>query len=155
MTEHELFLAHMRYEEETGKIFWRKARRGRQLSKEAGCLGRTHGYHLVVFNYKTYRRGRLVWFLKTGKWPEKEIDHINRNKTDDRFENLRDVTSAINTRNRGMQSNNTSGLTGIRWHRGGYEVCLDKQYLGRFLRLERAISVRQQAIEASKANGLR
>lgn len=42
---------------------------------------------------------RLAWFYVHGVWPTNEIDHINRNKSDNRIENLRDVTRTVNQRN--------------------------------------------------------
>lgn len=42
-----------------------------------------------------------------------EVDHINKNRLDNRIENLRKCTHAQNVRNRNMQSNNTSGFKGV------------------------------------------
>lgn len=36
----------------------------------------------------------------TGDWPTQEVDHINRNKTDNRWYNLRDVPRSVNQKNR-------------------------------------------------------
>jgi len=44
-------------------------------------------------------------------------DHINRNKLDNRKENLRTCSLSQNLRNRGKQSNNTSGYKGVCWHK--------------------------------------
>ena len=42
---------------------------------------------------------RLVWKWVTGKDPENTIDHINRDKGDNRFWNLRDVDHYVQNRN--------------------------------------------------------
>ena len=48
--------------------------------------------------YKFYKY-HVVWFLCTGEWPPTEIDHINRDSLDDRFENLRLAEHKENQRN--------------------------------------------------------
>lgn len=56
---------------------------------------------------------RLAWKLETGSWPTGEIDHINHDRSDNRIENLREVSSAQNKLNRLVQSNNRSGIKGV------------------------------------------
>lgn len=63
-------------------------------------LGRSHAAH------------RVIWKLVTGEEPEL-IDHINGVTTDNRFSNLRAVTSAENSRNVRRHSDNTSGVMGV------------------------------------------
>lgn len=46
-----------------------------------------------------------------------ETDHINRNKLDNRRENLRTTTRQQNSCNRVLQDNNTSGFRGVSWNR--------------------------------------
>jgi hypothetical protein len=53
----------------------------------------------------------------TGKWPELEVDHINRIRDDNRWCNLRDVSRAINAQNMPLYKNNTSGHTGVCWNK--------------------------------------
>lgn len=59
-----------------------------------------HGYLRGRFNQQYYRAHRVVWFLFYGEWPYFEIDHINRDRTDNRIHNLRDVTHKTNCNNR-------------------------------------------------------
>ena len=45
-----------------------------------------------------------------------QIDHINRNKIDNRIENLRISTPSHNCQNRDIRSNNTSGYKGVSYN---------------------------------------
>lgn len=65
---------------------------------------------------RTMLRSHLVWVLHGNELPEgMEIDHIDRIKTNDHILNLRAVSRKLNSRNRSRRSDNTSGITGIRW----------------------------------------
>ena len=68
----------------------------------AGSLKRD-GYVYICVKGRRYFRSRLVWLMHTGSWPTNHIDHINRIKTDDRIENLRDVTHQQNHFNTGAK----------------------------------------------------
>lgn len=59
---------------------------------------------------------RLMWFFHYGEWPKHTIDHINRDKTDNRIENLRDVTLRENCQNR--QGARADGCVSWRADRG-------------------------------------
>ena len=70
------------------------------------------GYLIITINKKKHRSHRLAFLYMTGNWPA-QIDHINHNRTDNRWVNLRNVTHTENQRNRTINKNNKSGVTGV------------------------------------------
>jgi HNH endonuclease len=92
------------FEYEDGVLRWRKdlRLRGIQAGKRAGCKygdGNTY-YLLVTVDQVQYMAHRLIWLLVYGKWPDNQIDHIDGNGLNNKLSNLRDVTCAVNLRNR-------------------------------------------------------
>lgn len=57
----------------------------------------------------------IIECMRTGKWPNVKIDHINRDSLDNSFENLRPVTGSQSAMNRGVFKNSESGVTGVCW----------------------------------------
>lgn len=112
MTQDELKCL-MHYDPDTG-IFTSKIKRGKvTVGKKVGTLNPLNGYLKCCVNRKQYQMHRLAWLYVYGKFPDKEIDHINGIKTDNRISNLRDVTPSENQHNKWKaQSNNKSGLLG-------------------------------------------
>ena len=80
-----------------------------------------------------------------------KIDHINRNKCDNRKSNLRKVNNSLNGFNINRQSNNTSGKTGVSYNKNNNNyvsyICVDynKIYLGSFKNFEDAVNARKEA----------
>ena len=81
----------------------------------------------------------------------KEIDHINRNKLDNRRLNLRAATRRSNAANTSAPITNTSGVVGVQAHRGGWMARCGKQYLGWFKDMAPAIAIRRRA-ESEREN---
>lgn len=108
---------------EGGRLFWREDRRvgrgrGRvhvRAGDEAGCIG-SNGYRVFRLDGKLYSTHRAIWAMLNGRWPS-ELDHINRDRADNRPENLREVTSAQNKANTGLSCRNTSGRKGVSWNK--------------------------------------
>jgi len=139
------------YNPKTG-IFSRKVSNSNRVhvGDISGSLG-SKGYLRIRIDYKEYLAHRLAWFYVNGHWPEHEIDHINHNRSDNRINNLREVTHRENCKNMPIPRNNNSGYVGVRWHKLGkkWEAHItieNKQiYLGLFINMEDAIASRKQA----------
>lgn len=84
---------------------------------ESFSVHMSSGYQIVSIKNKKYKAHRLAWLCVNGEWPLGEIDHINRDKSDNRISNLRVVSRSENMQNRSMASNNTSGHKGVVWNK--------------------------------------
>lgn len=74
------------------------------IGKEVGSVGSDGYFRLTIYGpngvRSTVRRGRLVFWAFYGYWPKKELDHIDRVKTNDAISNLREVDHITNIINR-------------------------------------------------------
>lgn len=81
--------------------------------KHAGTLHRS-GYWRVSLNKKQVSANRVVWEMFHGTIPDKmQIDHINRDRGDNRIENLRCVTRTQNMYNTAQHKDSKSGIKGL------------------------------------------
>src|SRR5690349_20811660 len=106
------------YDAITGQFTWRVSKGLRvRAGGNAGFVaqGANTGYVIIGIDGRQYRAHRLAWFYVTGEWPPDEIDHINGNRADNRWANLRPATVAENQRNRAKSKRNTSGYKGVYW----------------------------------------
>lgn len=117
------FAALVHYEPDTGRFFWnaREVRAPHDAAWNTRYAGRQTGHTAGPrgdLYIRAHRRSilahRLAWFISYGRWPH-NIDHINRDFTDNRLANLREVTPQENSQNRAMQANNSSGCIGVFW----------------------------------------
>jgi len=111
----------------------------------------TNGYVHVYINGQIYKGHRLAWLYTHGNWPKNQIDHINNIRSDNRIDNLRDVTCAINHQNRRRRTNSKSGFLGVTWHKrerkwqAYIEINAKAKHLGLFKCLGQAFRARVTA----------
>jgi hypothetical protein len=140
---------YLRYDAETGKIFWKLNKGASKAGNEAGWEDRF--YHRITINRKTYHAHRIAWLLTYGSWPVDQIDHINGNGLDNRLENLRAVSSIENLRNQKIPKNNTSGTIGVsfdkrkQYYLASIMINGKSKNLGYFKNKEEAIAARAAA----------
>lgn len=136
----------LRYDPETGSWIWIVApfRRPSLLGQEAGHTSWQDGTRRIMIRRKMYRSARLAWFYMTGAWPVDEIDHINRNASDDRWINLREATRSDNMHNTRLHGCNTSGVRGVNWlvAKGKWRAEIDGMHIGLFDTIEEASTAR-------------
>lgn len=105
------------YDPATGKLTYRIDTPNYAAGTEAGAAY-GDGYLKVGILGRCYPVHRLIWLIVTGAWPVHVIDHINRVRGDNRWENLRDVTLQENARNHRPRRPYAEMLAAIR--AGGY-----------------------------------
>jgi hypothetical protein len=104
----------LHYDPETG-VFTRRTKVGRYLAGSVSGAKHNKGYIQITIDGSNLLAHRLAWLYVYGKFPIDQIDHINRIKTDNRIQNLRDVDASTNHHNVGLRSHNRSGITGVVW----------------------------------------
>ncbi len=102
----------LRYEPDSGAFFWRVDTNKISAGAAAGCW-QSRGYWHIRINRRLYMAHRLAWRYVTGEWPIGHVDHINGNRTDNRFANLRIATNSENARNSRRRTNNACGYKGV------------------------------------------
>jgi len=100
------------YNQQTGVLTWK---RGRRAGKKAGT-NHGDGYLTVEVRGVAYYVHRLAWLLATGYEPQNQIDHINRDRSDNRLVNLRDVTRSVNLQNSKTFVTNKCGRKCVQYH---------------------------------------
>lgn len=139
------------YDAETGVFTWRERISIRiKVGNRAGRVN-WKGYRMIGVDGALIMEHKLAWLYVYGEWPSKQIDHINRDKADNRIANLRLATSSQNHINKGLQKNNTSGVKGVIWEpslgkwRARIKVNGRNKYVGVFASIDDAAAARKTA----------
>lgn len=133
----------------TSADIWNKQNAGRLafISNHKG------GYLMGAIFNKHILAHRVIVAMHTGKWPD-QVDHINGKRWDNRLVNLRAVTQSENCKNAKVRSDNSSGVTGVRWaareRRWKAEITVNgrNKYIGVFASFEDAVAARKSAEQA-------
>lgn len=157
----------LRYEPETGKLYWlarnaemieakkypaeRESSRwnSRYAGKEAFAKKGTGYVAGRILGSRQYKAHRVAWALHYGEWPEGQIDHINGIRDDNRIANLRIVTPSENSKNCKKRSNgsNVFGVSQTNSNKWAVKIGHEgRQYfLGVYENFELAVAVRKDA----------
>lgn len=145
---HPTLVARLTYSPETGE-FHRN-----DNGRRAGGF-RNDGYRQIYIDNERIVEHRLAWFYMTGEWPGHSVDHINGNRGDNRFSNLRLATQSQNIGSSRISKANTSGFKGVSWDRSAGRwmayIMVDRRFknLGRYDTAEEASAAyRVAAVEA-------
>jgi len=117
----------------------------------AGQL-RKNGYRRIIINGYTHSEAQLAWLYMTGEWSTLMMDHKNRIRNDNRWDNLRQALPVQQNINRSVMKNNTSGVTGVSKGKGNHWRVKIRRYgktvrLGGYNSFEAAVKVRKTAEE--------
>lgn len=165
MNLEEEILRKLRYDRESGYLFWKEIKNpstknekiynGRFSNKKTGWLN-SRGYLKINIYKKSLLGHRIIWFLEYGSWPSKDLDHIDGNPSNNKLDNLREVTKSENLRNCKRRQDNTSGITGVHYNKrqNQWTACVvlkgKKKHLGTFETKEEAINARDLANKDNK-----
>ena len=145
----EIVASFIEYDLASGVAVWIKSpARNIKAGSLAGTIHR--GYLIVRFQGKSYPLHRLCWLLATSQDPnELMIDHIDGNRLNNAFANLRLCSNAQNGMNRGATKANKLGVKGVCWdakacrYKAYITINGKKKHIGNFTDLESAVDARR------------
>lgn len=104
------------FEYRDGELYWKIATTNRHKSDRMAGSMHPSGYKYTGIYGKRYKNHRIIFMMHHGYLP-KEIDHIDRNPSNNRIENLRESNRVLNMQNTGTRKNNKSGIPNVCWHK--------------------------------------
>ena len=141
------------YDKETGYFYWKKNRARNIVAGEiAGYVSESRKgkkYIKICMGGTCYYAHRLAYLYINGKFPEKHIDHIDGDGTNNSWTNLRDADRSANSKNMKLFKNNSSGFCGVTMLDGKWAAQIKTAgkyiYLGSFDKKSDAINARKEA----------
>lgn len=121
-----------------------------QLANKETVYKGNRGYFMISLNKRLYLAHRLAFLYMEGYFPENDVDHIDRDKSNNKWSNLREVSTQCNMQNCNLSKANKSGVCGVYWSRwdnkwiATIRVAGKAIYLGRFVNFEDAVMARYQ-----------
>lgn len=144
----------LHYNLETGKWTWKVRLANRRLIGSQAGTTTVQGYIGISILNKRYLAHHLAWLYMTGEWSKTLIDHINGEKHNNQWINLREANYSQNSANSKLMITNSSGYKGVIfienkkkcWHA---RICKNYKIinLGYFYTKEEAILAYQQGAD--------
>lgn len=137
----------------TGFFTWLKpCGGGMRKGSQAGSVN-SSGYSQIQIEGKRYVSHKLAWLYVTGEYPECEIDHVDGNKLNNVFTNLRKCSRSENLLNTKIMKTNKTGVKGVclnknsgRWHAYAKNKGVQVN-LGTFENFEDAVAARSAYVK--------
>jgi len=152
MLTHERLKQLLSYDPLSGQFSWITTCVGRFKRVKKGKIAGhilPNGYVSIGVDGEQYLAHRLAFFFVNGIWPPHQMDHIDHVRNNNKWENLRAVSSRQNAQNRSLRSDNKSGKSGVHWTNNRWRSCIWHEgksiYLGNFDSKEAAIDARLSA----------
>ena len=145
------------YNHVTGQFTWvSPISNAVKVGDTAGGINPTTGYIHIRLKGKTYAASRLAWLYFHGEWPDFEVDHFDRVKTNNKISNLRPATRSENMQNTGRKPG-ASGFRGV-YGRGNcwlafIQINGKQTLLGSYKTPDEANVVRRLAVENLYSHG--
>lgn len=119
MLDQKTLMSVLSYNSETGIFVWRINVGSRAKAGSEAGFHRPDGYISITIDKKPYFAHRLAFLHIDGSLPKMCVDHINGNRSDNSWENLREVDRPENQKNQRLSSASTTGINGVCWHKKG------------------------------------
>ena len=100
------------YDQDTGDFRWKVSRGRVKAGNLAGSINKRERYNRISVDGVIYFGHRLAWLYMAGSIPL-EIDHVDGNRSNNAWSNLRAATRQLNVANVGLRKNNTTGYKGV------------------------------------------
>lgn len=143
----------LHYEPRTGAFVWRVSPSNNTPAGSVAGAIRPDGYRHIKIDSKLYKAHRLAWLYMTGSFPADQTDHIDHQRDNNTFSNLREANHTENGRNMSLRPTNTSGICGVYWDkrrqkwRAQIQVQGKQTYIGSYTNIQDAIDARRAAEE--------
>lgn len=83
-----------------------------EIGDVAGSLTWAGRRHIVIEN-RRYYAARLAWLYVKGVWPKNQVDHLDLDRDNNAFDNLREASNQANAANKKVLRNNKLGVKGV------------------------------------------
>lgn len=138
------------YDPASGEIRWKKSPHHKVKAGDIAGFIEPRGYRVLQFKKTLWKGHRIALALMNNEFPNGEVDHIDGNPSNNRFENLRVVDKSQNQMNRAVSKNNRSGIKGVHFCESKQKwvsrisVGKNRIHIGGFNSFDEAIQKRKQ-----------